>query len=210
MSEKQEPQLRVVDRRWWAQQQETPAETQPEPRPETSGKPTYVEELERQLADRAAEIQAFAVEHRRALEEFELARARIRRDVSKEVERARRAVLADMLDVLDNIDRAIAAAGDQTGSPLHRGVELVRDQFLASLERLGVRRMTALGEPFDAARHEAVSMAPVDDASQDGAVIAVVKEGYTITQGENEDLLRPAAVVVGAKHRGEGPPADES
>lgn len=200
MNEKQEPQLRVVDRRWWAQQ-ETPAETQPEAeaRPETAVKPTYVEELERQLAERAAEIQSFAVEHRRALEEFELARARIRRDVSKEVERARRAVLADMLDVLDNIDRAIAAAGDQAGSPLHRGVELVRDQFLASLERLGVRRMAALGEQFDATRHEAVSMAPVDEASQDGIVIAVVKEGYSISQGENDDLLRPAAVVVGAK-----------
>jgi molecular chaperone GrpE len=200
VNEKQEPQLRVVDRRWWAQQ-ETPAETQPEAeaRPETGVKPTYVEELERQLAERAAEIQSFAVEHRRALEEFELARARIRRDVSKEVERARRAVLADMLDVLDNIDRAIAAAGDQAGSPLHRGVELVRDQFLASLERLGVRRMAALGEPFDATRHEAVSMAPVDEASQDGIVIAVVKEGYSISQGENDDLLRPAAVVVGAK-----------
>jgi molecular chaperone GrpE len=200
VNEKQEPQLRVVDRRWWAQQ-ETPAETQPEAeaRPETAVKPTYVEELERQLAERAAEIQSFAVEHRRALEEFELARARIRRDVSKEVERARRAVLADMLDVLDNIDRAIAAAGDQAGSPLHRGVELVRDQFLASLERLGVRRMAALGEPFDATRHEAVSMAPVDEASQDGIVIAVVKEGYSISQGENDDLLRPAAVVVGAK-----------
>ena len=209
MSDKQEPQLRVVDRRWWAQQ-ETPAETQPEARPETGVKPTYVEELERQLADRAAEIQSFAVEHRRALEEFELARARIRRDVSKEVERARRAVLADMLDVLDNIDRAIAAAGDQAGSPLHRGVELVRDQFLASLERLGVRRMAALGEPFDATRHEAVSMAPVDEASQDGVVIAVVKEGYSISQGENDDLLRPAAVVVGARHRGEGPPGDAS
>ena len=95
MSEKQEPQLRVVDRRWWAQQQESPAETAAETadaRPEAGVKPTYVEELERQLAERAAEIQSFAVEHRRALEEFELARTRIRRDVSKEVERARRAV----------------------------------------------------------------------------------------------------------------------
>jgi molecular chaperone GrpE (heat shock protein) len=59
--------------------------------------------------------------------------------------------------------------------------------------------MAALGEPFDATRHEAVSMAPVDEASQDGIVIAVVKEGYSISQGENDDLLRPAAVVVGAK-----------
>lgn len=198
MSEKQEPQLRVVDRRWWAQR-DAPDETPAETPPEAAAKPTHVEELERQLAERAAEIQSFAIEHRKALDEFEHARARIRRDVSKEVERARRAVLADMLEVLDNIDRAIAAAGDQTGTPLHRGVELVRDQFLAALERLGVRRTSALGEPFDATRHEAISTAPVADPSQDGVVLAVVKEGYSISQGGNEDLLRPAAVVVGAK-----------
>lgn len=202
MNEKPEPQLRVIDRRWWAQREapdETSAETSTETPPDAGVKPTYVEELERQLAERAAEIQSFAAEHRRALDEFEQARARIRRDVSREVERARRAVLADMLDVLDNVDRAIAAAGDQAGTPLHRGVELVRDQFLAALERLGVRRLPALGEPFDATRHEAISTAPVADPLQDGVVVGVVKEGYTIGPGGNEDLLRPATVVVGAK-----------
>ena len=202
MNEKPEPQLRVIDRRWWAQREapdETSAETSTETPPKAGVKPTYVEELERQLAERAAEIQSFAAEHRRALDEFEQARARIRRDVSREVERARRAVLADMLDVLDNVDRAIAAAGDQAGTPLHRGVELVRDQFLAALERLGVRRLPALGEPFDATRHEAISTAPVADPLQDGVVVRVVKEGYTIGPGGNEDLLRPATVVVGAK-----------
>ena len=183
MSEKEEPQLRIVDRRWWAQQEsadEPSSPEQPAPAVESGLKPTYVEELERQLAERSAEIQSNAVEHRRALEEFEQARTRIRRDVSKEVERGRRTVLADMIEVLDNIDRAIGAAGDQAGSPLHRGIELVRDQFLATLERLGVKRIAALGQPFDAMRHDAISTAPVADASQDGLVIAVVKEGYAI------------------------------
>jgi molecular chaperone GrpE len=194
VSDKPEPELRVVDRRWWARQ-EKPAEEPEQPTSESGLKPTYVEELERQLAERSAEIQHYAVEHRRALEEFEQARVRIRRDVSKEVERGRRAVLADMLDVLDNVDRALAAAGDQAGSPLHRGIELVRDQFIATLERLGAKRIVAIGEPFDATRHDAVSTAPVADASQEGLVIAVVKEGYAI----GDELLRPASVVVGAK-----------
>jgi molecular chaperone GrpE len=195
VTEEQEPPLRVVDRRWWARQESGAEET---PQAAESGlKPTYVEDLERQLAERSAEIQNYAVEHRRALEEFEQARTRIRRDVSKEIERGRRAVLADMLEVLDNIDRAIGAAGDQAGSPLHRGIELVRDQFLATLERLGVTRIAALGQPFDAMRHDAISTAPVTDASQDGVVIAVVREGYAMGPG-GEDLLRPAAVVVGA------------
>lgn len=196
MSENQEPPLRVVDRRWWARQDAEPGDAAPAPAPDTTGqKPTYVEELEQQLAERSAEIQNYAIEHRRALEEFEQARLRVRRDVAKEVERGRRAVLAEMLEVLDNVDRALAAPGDQAGSPLHRGIELVRDQFLAALERLGVRRIAALGETFDASRHDAVSTAPVDEASKDGTVVAVVKEGYAV----GNDLLRPASVVVGAK-----------
>jgi len=193
VSDKPEPELRVVDRRWWARQE--PESEHSSSDVESAVKPTYVEELERQLAERAAEIQSYAVERRRTLEEFEQARVRIRRDVSKEVERGRRAVLAEMLEVLDNIDRAIAAAGDEAASPLHRGIELVRSQFLATLERLGVTRIAALGERFDATRHDAVSTAPVTDAAQDGIVIAVVKEGYAI----GEDLLRPASVVVGAR-----------
>lgn len=190
----------MVDRRWWARQESTPDEDAPQPA-EPGIKPTLVEELERQLAERAAEIQSLAVEHRRALEEFDQARARIRRNVSKEVERGRRALLAEMLEVLDNVDRALAAAGDQAGSPLHRGIELVRDQFLATLERLGVTKIAALGQPFDAMRHDAVSTAPVSDPSQDGLVVAILKEGYAIGPGgtAGEDLLRPASVVVGAK-----------
>ena len=207
MSENEEPPLRVVDRRWWAQHDAQP-DAQDETRPEAPAsnlKPTYVEELERQLAERAAEIQSYAAERRRALEEFEQARLRIRREVSKEVERGRRAVLAEMLDVLDNIDRAIAAGADQAGTPLHRGIELVRDQFLATLERLGVKKVVALGETFDAMRHEALSTAPVSDDAQNGRIVAVVREGYRI----GDELLRPASVVVGTKDREAGAPGGE-
>jgi molecular chaperone GrpE len=191
VSEKDEP-LRVVDRRWWARQASADAA---EPEPERDRKPSYVEDLEQQLADKTASLQAIADEHRRALEEFEQAKVRIRREVAREVERGKRAVIAELLEVLDNLDRAIAAAreSDAPVDTLRRGVELVRDQFLGKLEALGVRRVDALGQVFDAAEHEAVSMAPVSDATQDGRIVAVAKEGYTI----GDELLRPAAVVVG-------------
>ncbi len=83
--------------------------------------------------------------------------------------------------MLDNLDRAIGAARDSDvkADSLLRGVELVRDQFLAKLEALGVRRVDALGQPFDAASHEAVSMAPVTDDTQDGRVVAVTRERAT-------------------------------
>ncbi len=192
MSKPDEP-LRVVDRRWWAQSEGAADATASEA--ERERKPSYVEDLEQQLADRSAQLQAIAAEHRRAMEEFEQAKARIRREVARDVERGRRAIVADLLEVLDNLDRAIGAARDSDvkADSLLRGVELVRDQFLAKLEALGVRRIDALGQRFDVTSHEAVSMAPVTDETQDGRVVAVTREGYAV----GDELLRPASVVVG-------------
>jgi molecular chaperone GrpE len=189
--------VRVVDRRWWARKEGDDAV-------ETGGvrKPSYVEDLERQVAEQGAQLQTFSVEHRRSLDEFEQVKTRIRRDVAREVERGKRAVLAELLEVVDNLDRAIAAA--RPGPPssaiasealesLARGVELVRDQFLAKLAAFGVTRVDVVGQPFDAQRHEAVTTTPVHDPAQDGTVVAVTREGYAI----GEEMLRPAWVVVG-------------
>src|SRR5262245_28084335 len=127
-----EPSVRVVDRRWWARGEATEADESAAAR-----KPTYVEELEQQIADKAAEVQRLLVEHRRALEEFEQVKSRMRRDSSREIERGKRALIAELLDVLDNLDRALASARADAGgaaASLVSGVELVRQQFLAKLE----------------------------------------------------------------------------
>jgi molecular chaperone GrpE len=192
-----EAQVRVVDRRWWARKDGD--SEQPDDR--GARKPSYVEDLERQLAEQGAQLQAFTADHRRALDEFEQARLRFRRDVAREVERGKRFILVELLEVVDNLDRAISAARSGTSQTsgsnealdnLTRGVELVRDQFLGKLGAWGVERVTALGVPFDAARHEAVTTTPVE-AEQDGLIVAVMKEGYAI----GEEILRPASVVVG-------------
>jgi len=181
--------VRVVDRRWWAR-----GDTDESGEDTGMRKPSYVEELEQQLADKSAQAQTFMTEHRRALDEFEQVKARLRRDTAREVERGRRSAIAEFLDVLDNLDRAIgAAAAGPSDSALLTGVRLVRDQFLAKLQGFGVTRLDAIGQPFDASRHEAISMTPVRDPAQDGTIVAVVKEGYAI----GDELLRPAAVVVG-------------
>ncbi|MBS1820058.1 MAG: nucleotide exchange factor GrpE [Acidobacteria bacterium] len=200
MSDPREPEVKVVDRRWWARQSAEPAAPVAA---EESGaslrKPTVVEELETQLMRANDQLQAVLSEHRRASEEFEQIKVRIRRDTAREVERGRRAVLVEMLDVVDNLDRAIGAARESSSTDasetLLRGVELVREQFLSKLESFGVTRLHALGEHFDPQRHEAVSIAPVTDPSQEGLVVAVVKEGYAV----GDELLRPAVVVVASR-----------
>jgi molecular chaperone GrpE len=197
--DEKDPQLRVVDRRWWARGDAAA--------PDEAGlrKPTYIEELEQRLGDLTAQLQSVTTERRRSLEEFEEVKARMRREAAREVERGRRAMLGELLEVVDNLDRAIAATRDPVGSSpsetaerVAKGVELVRDQFLAKLEAFGVSRVPALGQPFDALRHEAVSTAPVEHPVQDGVVLTVLKEGYAI----GDELLRPASVVVG-QHAGQ-------
>jgi molecular chaperone GrpE len=72
---------------------------------------------------------------------------------------------------------------------------MVRRQFLAKLEGLGVTRIDVTDQPFDPTIHEAVSSVPAASAEQDGLIVGTVRSGYRI----GEDVLRPAAVAV-AKH----------
>jgi len=181
--------VKVVDRRWWARGED---DAQPA---ERSTKPTYVEEPERQVAEKDRVAQEYIAKYRQAASEFEESRLRLRREISKDIERGRREILADLLDVVDNLDRAIDAAG-RSASPdaLLQGVEMVRRQFLSKLEGLGVRRIDAEGAPFDPVTHEAVSTVPTANPEDDGRVVGIIRHGYTI----GDDVLRPASVAVGS------------
>ena len=184
--------VKVVDRRWWANPE---GSSTSQNATVDSRKPTYVEQLEQQLAEKDRQAQEFISKYRQASAEFEEARLRLRREIAKDVERARRDVIIEMLEVLDNLDRAIAsaqAAGTQDAALL-QGVELVRRQFLAKLESLVVQRIESAGQPFDPAVHEAVTMVPAASGDQDGVVVGVIRPGYRI----GDQVLRPAAVAVG-------------
>jgi molecular chaperone GrpE len=178
--------VKVIDRRWWARGDDAaPAER--------STKPTYVEELERQVAEKDRIAQEYIAKYRQAAAEFEESRLRLRREISKDVERGRREILADLLDVVDNLDRAIDSARQAASSDaLLQGVEMVRRQFLSKLEGFGVKRIDVEGQPFDPLKHEAVSIVPAATPEDDGRVVGVVRHGYAI----DDDVLRPASVAV--------------
>jgi molecular chaperone GrpE len=179
--------LKVTDRRWWAKG-ESNGSTVEEPKL----KPTYIEELEARIAAKDHELQALLAKYRGAADEFDLARARLRKEVTKDVERGRRSMLVSFLEVLDNLDRALEAAGERSGDPVIQGIALVRQQFLTTLESFGVQRVDPLGEPFDPSRHEAVSAVAPSEACPEGRICGVIKPGYLM----GEDVLRPAMVAV--------------
>lgn len=105
-------------------------------------------------------------------------------------------LIKELLGVLDDLERALASAGD-TDNPLVQGVELTRRNFIAALERHGVSEIPALGETFDPNLHEAVMQAP----GAENTVVSVVKKGYRL----HDRILRPAMVAVGT---GEGAPSE--
>ena len=190
MPDEHEIPVKVVDRRWWARGEGSEANAAGE----TSLKPTYVEELERQVADKDKQVQEYLTKYRQAAQEFEDARARMRKELAKDAERSRREVLVSFLEVVDNLDRAIEAA-TQPGAPadaLLQGVDLVRQQFLAKLEGFGIRRIPTDGAAFDPLLHEAVATVPAVVPSMDGLIAGIVRHGYKI----GDEVLRPALVAV--------------
>src|SRR5262245_29633257 len=126
----------------------------------------------------AAELEAELAEGGGLPLDDEIARneARLQREGGREPEPRTRAVLSDLVGVRDDVERALAAGRrEQPGSALLAGVELVERHFLATLGRHGVTRVDALGEPFDPAVHEGVSVLPATEPGQDGRVIAVLR-----------------------------------
>ena len=135
---------------------------------------------------RAAALEA---QLRRALADLDNLRKRLDREISRERASERARVAAQWVPIVDDLERALAHAGDSQDSVIE-GVRAVRDQAVAVLERLGYPRYDDVGRPFDPVRDEAVGTAPAQ--APRGTVVATVRAGY----GEDETILRPAAVIV--------------
>jgi len=100
-------------------------------------------------------------------------------------------LLRDLFPVVDNLDRALAAAPE--GDPLSGGVKLVLKSLEEVLSRHGVKSFRALGETFDPKVHEAI-MAVATDEVPPGTVVLEHGRGFTL----HERLVRPALVGVAA------------
>jgi molecular chaperone GrpE len=106
-----------------------------------------------------------------------------------------------MLDVADNLERTLAAtksAQRPNADALRKGIELTQEQLLRVLDRHGVGRFVALGEPFDPAWHEAVHVVSARAMGvEPGTVVEETQSGYRRRDAERgERLFRPAQVVV--------------
>ena len=102
-----------------------------------------------------------------------------------------RKVATAMLPVLDNLERALAAAENADADALKTGVEMTRKQMVAAYEKLGVTPIDRLGEKFDPNLEEAIMQGTADDG-EPGTVCMVLQKGYMM----DKTVLRHAMVKV--------------
>ncbi len=115
---------------------------------------------------------------------------RVERDTDNAKKYALEKFATGLLDVVDNLERAISAAGEDVENAMLEGVKLTYKSLLTVLEKHHIVVVDPAGDTFNADLHQAVGIAPDVAANQIGVVL---QKGYTL----NGRLLRPAMVMVG-------------
>ncbi len=149
----------------------------------------------------SSELQAANDRVLRAQAELENFRKRSRRELSDQRRYANLPLLGDLLPVLDNLDRALAAAQQaDADSGLVEGVKMVAGQLLHVLEQHGCRPIESEGVAFDPNLHEAIGKEPSEDVSE-GCITRVTRVGYQL----HDRVVRSPQVLISS-----GPPAQDS
>jgi molecular chaperone GrpE len=129
--------------------------------------------------------------------DFENYKKRAARERREYVTLANERLIAELIPILDDLERALGAAEQHQEAQLEEGVELVHRSLAALLQRYGVTPIETDGK-FDPHVHEALLSQPSE--AEEGSVIDVVQKGYKL----GERVVRPARVVVAA-----APPVEE-
>ena len=124
--------------------------------------------------------------------EFENYRKRIDRERQSVSESAAADLIAELLPLIDDLERALAAdAGSEAAEAYRRGVELIHRQLLEVLRKRGVRPIEAVGAIFDPHYHQAIAHEP-REGTREGEIIEEFRRGYML----GDRLLRPSMVKV--------------
>lgn len=152
-------------------------------------------DLDSLLVDTQRERDEYLDLAKRTKADFENYRKRMGSEVQAAAGRGKAEVIREVVPVLDDLERAIQAAGlDPEGDSedaLAHGVLLVFRSLRDSLARNGVEAVDPKGEKFDPMAHEALSTLPAEGV-ESGIVVEVMQKGYRL----GEQLVRPARVVV--------------
>jgi molecular chaperone GrpE len=160
----------------------------------------YLDKNEQKLlppTDWAEEIQGLKDEllqerdrHLRTLADFKNYRVRIEREGNRIVEEGKRAMMLPLLDIVDDIEKALIHANNKDKQFMN-GIQIIHRKFLVLLEKYGVMAFESTGMPFNHNLHEAVAMVRNKGVTP-GTVVDELRRGYLL----NNELLRAAQVRV--------------
>ena len=152
-----------------------------------------VQELEAQLAETAKKEQDLLLRTRAEIDNI---RRRTEQDVEKAHKFALEKFAKDILNTIDNLERALATPAnmeDESIKALFNGVELTLKELLATVARFGVEPVGVVGEIFNPDLHQAISMQPME-GFETNQITTVLQKGYLL----NGRVIRPAMVMVAA------------
>ena len=172
---------------------------------ENSQQNEEVMDLNDRLLGKDEELHALNDKYLRLAAEFDNYKRRVQRDQRDTIRFANEKLCKDLLPTLDNLERALQS-GRERGQVegLLEGVDLTYKHFLDTLQKMGVKQVTSVGEAFDPAQHQAVGQ--VESLTvPENVVVAEYQKGYFL----HDRILRPAMVTV-AKAKAEPPTAGEA
>ena len=154
-----------------------------------------LEEVTRELEKRVEELESERDEYeemaKKTKADFENYKKKQDERKEKWQKEARRELTEDLISVIDNLERALMAAEED--SSVVKGVEMVADQLLDTLKKQGLERIDAEGQRFDPEHHQAVE---TREHEEKDIVLEQKRPGYK----HGEKVLRPAEVVVPEKN----------
>ena len=151
------------------------------------------EQLKTQIEEAANKEQDILLRSRAEIENL---RRRTEQDVEKAHKFALEKFSKDILNTIDNLERALATPAnkeDESVKALFDGVELTLKELVSTVGRLGVEAVGVVGEAFNPDLHQAISMQPAE-GFESNQISVVLQKGYTL----NGRVIRPAMVMVAA------------
>lgn len=165
------------------------SEEEPQEEPEDSKKPR---KFGRKKDKRDEQIEELQDKVKRQMAEFDNFRKRSEKEKAAMYSMGARDVLEKMLEVLDNFERGFdAVEEDDQDDAFVQGMQMVYKQMLEALEKLGVKPIEAVGQPFDPHYHNAVMHEDNEEAGEN-EVVAEFQKGYMY----HDDVIRHSMVKV--------------
>ena len=168
------------------------SDTDAEESPENPLENAEVPSLTDQLLEKDEELHALNDKYLRLAAEFDNYKRRVQRDQQDTIRFANEKLFKDLLPTLDNLERALQSGREQDRiEGLLEGVNLTYKHFLDTLQKMGIKQVSSVGEVFDPAKHQAVGQVE-SDTTPENVIVDEYQKGYFV----HDRILRPAMVTV--------------